>query len=78
MLNTEDVLIESAPGELMGALKEIDQQIAFLQGRQQFALAAHAAERGWSMTTHNVNLDLASGMFTVAPRSQEAAEAPTD
>lgn len=78
MLNPEDVVLESAPGELMGALKEIDQQIAFLQGRQQFALAAHAAERGWSMTTHNVNLDLASGMFTVSPLPQEADAAPTD
>lgn len=72
-MNAEDTLIQSAPGELLGALREIDQQIVHLRQRAQDALAAHVVGQGWSTETHNVNLDLQSGMFTVTPKPQREA-----
>jgi hypothetical protein len=73
MLNAEDTLIQSAPGELLGALREIDQQAAHLRQRAQDALAAHVVGQGWSTETHNINLDLQSGMFTIVPKPEQVA-----
>lgn len=72
-MNAEDTLIQSAPGELVGALREIDFQVAHLRQRSISALGEYVAAQGWSTETHNINLDLASGMFTVSPKPQVEA-----
>lgn len=69
-MNAEDTLIQSAPGELVGALREIDYQAAHLRQRSIAALGEYVASQDWSTETHNINFDLTSGMFTVSPKPQ--------
>jgi hypothetical protein len=72
-MSAPETIIQGAPAELLGALREIDQQIVHLRQRAQDALAAHVVGQGWSIDTHNISLDLQSGMFTVTPKPQQEA-----
>lgn len=67
-MEANETLLTSAPAELVGALREIDFQTAQLAARAQALLQSHAAVQGWSLDTHNVNIDIATAMFTVTPK----------
>lgn len=69
-MKPEDALIQSAPGELVGALREIDLQMAYLRQRSITVVGEYVSAQGWSTDTHNINFDLSSGMFTIVPKPQ--------
>jgi len=62
-----EVLIEQVSPLLMAQLRQIDAEHQRLNINSQCLINGYVAAKGWDITTHNVSIDLASGMATVSP-----------
>ena len=62
-----DTPAEQCPPTLLFALRDLNDQINALKARQNDLMAGYMAGRGWSPSTHRMNINIDTGTVTATP-----------
>lgn len=73
-MEKDETLIEPCAPALLERLKALDTQAALCQQQSNVLVEGYMAGKGWGTATHDVAVDLNSGLFTVSPKAEAAPE----